>query len=419
MRKKWGIFLILMIMLMGRILFAQATGTEYITIKGDNMDIAKIIKLITTYTGVNIITHKSVRGRISLNLKDVYYEKALDLICKTNGLAYRKIGNTYVVAPPKELSEAFDVGLNQVFRLQFSTADEISAIVKGVFKSGDSKVEVSVDKRNNAIIVSGTQDNIDQVAKLIKNLDVPVHQVMIEAKIVEVNTETLKNIGFSWGWEAGGDAEAGKGSGYIFKLKEAFGPVANADAYQDFSKGSGDVFKVGDFFRQPLSFSMLFNALATSSENKILSNPKISVLNGQKAEINVGEKVIYGGGADTPPQEKDVGVKLEVTPQINDDGYITCKIVPEVSFVKERDTKTGYPIIVQRKAETQVRVKDGEEILIGGLIQEQDNYSENKTPLLGDIPLLKTFFRGKIRSSNNKELIILVTPHIIRRVSEE
>ncbi|MCK5685645.1 hypothetical protein KAJ27_16045 [bacterium] len=418
MNKCLAITLIFFISLMVSGLYSQATGTEYISIEGSNMDLARIIKMITKYTGVNIITHKSVRGQVTLKLKDVYYEKALELICKTNNLAFRKIGNTYVVAPSKELSDAFDVGLNQVFRLQFATADDVSGIIKGVFKGADSKVDVSVDKRNNAIVVSGTQDTIDQVAKLIKNIDVPVHQVMIEAKIVEVQSETLRNIGFSWSWGIDGTSGTSTGSGQVLAMNETLAPVPNADAYQNFGTSKTDVFKVGDFFRAPLFFSTLFNALAKTSDAKVLSNPKISSLNGQKANINIGEKVIYGGGADTPPQEKDVGVKLDVTPQINDDGYITVKISPEVSIVRGRDDVTNYPIIVQRKCETQVRVKDGEEILIGGLIQEQENISETKTPILGDIPILKTFFRSRNREVTNKELIILVTPHIMRRVSE-
>ena len=413
MNKFLVVTLIFFISLMMSSLYSQATGTEYISIEGSNMDLARIIKMITKYTGVNIITHKSVRGQVTLKLKDVYYEKALELICKTNNLAFRKIGNTYVVAPSKELSDAFDVGLNQVFRLQFATADDVSGIIKGVFKGADSKVDVSVDKRNNAIVVSGTQDTIDQVAKLIKNIDVPVHQVMIEAKVVEVQSETLRNIGFTWSWGLDG-----KTDGNVLQMTETLAPVPNADAYQDFGTNQTDIFKVGDFFRKPLFFSTLFNALATTGDTKVLSNPKISSLNGQKASINIGEKVIYGGGADTPPQEKDVGVKLDVTPQINDDGFITVKIAPEVSFVRGRDPGTNYPIIVQRKCETQVRVKDGEEILIGGLIQEQENISETKIPILGDVPILKTFFRSRNREVKNTELIILITPHIMRRVSE-
>lgn len=417
-RKKWLIPLILLLAagLTGPPSLAQGSGggagggSEYITINARNMEISDVLKFIINYTGINVITEKSVKGKVSLTLKDVYYEKALELICKTNGYAYRKIGNTYVIATDKKLSEAFDVGLNKTYRLQFGKAAEIEKILKGVFKQTGSKVEVSVDSRINAVIVSGTQATLDQVSKLIKNIDVPVHQVMMEAKIVEVSTTGLREVGFEWGWGTNGTADE---NGKFLVLNENMAPIANKNMYDPVATAGGPTFSLGDFFRDRLFFQATLNALERTGDSKVLSNPKVSALNGETANIIVGQKVIYGGTSDSPPQEKDVGVKLKITPQINDDGYITADVEPEVSFVAEY--VQGIPRIEQRNAKTRVRVRDGEEILIGGLISETDTTSIQKVPVLGNIPILRSLFTNTAKDRKNSELIILITPHIMRR----
>ncbi len=174
----------------------QPISQEYISIDVKNMDMASVISMIGKYTGANIICHKSVRGKVTLKLKDIYYEKALELVCKTNNLSYRKIGNTFVIAPPKELEDAFDIGLNKMFRLQFASAQNAAQIIRGVFKSAGAKVYVAKDNRNNAIIVSGSQETIDQVARLLKNLDVPVHMVKLYLEMTQKESGGKANVVF-------------------------------------------------------------------------------------------------------------------------------------------------------------------------------------------------------------------------------
>jgi general secretion pathway protein D len=178
------------------------------------------------------------------------------------------------------------------------------------------------------------------------------------------------------------------------------------------------MFGLGDFYRESLMFKATFAALERRSETKVLSNPKISAVNGQEANIVVGTKVIYPGGADQPPKEKDTGIKLKITPRINDDGYITVDAEPEVSFVEEWSNNGMYPVIGTRSAKTTVRVRDGEEILIGGLIRDEEGKENNKIPLLGNIPILKSLFSFKGKTGQSQELIILITPHIIAQSIE-
>lgn len=381
-------------------------------------DIKEVLRLIAQKSGTNIIAEKSVRGNVSVRLKDVYYEEAMNLIAKTNGLAVRKIGNTWIVANDKVMASQFDKGLTLTKRLQYAKAADASKIITSTIKKD---VKVATDDRINAVIISGGKEVLDEVKKLLETIDTPVHQVMIEAKIVEVKTRAAKNIGFVWGAQAQngtyGEGEGDKSGTFpVLRTKENFAQNPDAGLYQNLSGEMGSLFGLGDFYRENLLFRATFTALEDMGETKTLSNPKIATVNGQQANIVVGTKVIYPGGADQPPKEKDTGIKLQITPRVNDDGYITVEAEPEVSQVD--DWKNQYPVIGTRSAKTTVRVRDGEEILIGGLIKDIEGKSQQKLPLLGNIPLIKSLFTYKDRNGESQELIILITPHIIAQSIE-
>lgn len=392
---------------------------DYVTFSFSNTDIRDVVKNIARATGSNIITEKSVQGRITLSLKDVYYERALELVAKTNGYVVRKIDNTYVVGPATKLAEGFDVGLNRTYKLNYAEAKSVAKIISGIFKKSEAQIQVSVDERVNAVVVSGNQTALDKIDELVKSIDVPVHQVMIEAKIVEITTEGSKDLGMTWNWGANGDATGDKTAGRLWTVNEYQKKIDSYDSYSPnpSDKGAGDPFKFGDFYRGPMIFESILTAAETTGNAKLLSNPKIMAMNGKKAKVQIGEEVIYSGGPTQPPQEKDTGIILDITPRINDEGWITLDVNPEVSEAVWREVKGGdsfpYPSIVKRVAKTTVKVKDGEEILIGGLIQQSDSKSENRIPILGDIPILKSLFSKNSNTNKTRELIILITPHII------
>jgi type IV pilus assembly protein PilQ len=380
-------------------------------------DIRDLLKIIAQKSGTNIIAEKSVRGNVTVRLTDVYYEEAMNLIAKTNGFAVRKIGNTWILANEKVLADGFEKGLTITKRLQYAKAADVSKIISSTIKKD---VKVATDERINAVIVSGGKDILEETKKLIETIDTPVHQVMIESKIVEVTTKASKAIGFQWraGTEAGGMGGLESDTDPpIFSTTEYFAKNPNADSYQQaLPTGRGALFGLGDFYRNNLMFAATFSALERFSDTKILSNPKISAINGMEANIMVGRKVVYPGGADQPPKEKDTGIKLKITPRINDDGYITVDAEPEVSFVE--DWRGSYPVIGNRSAKTTVRVRDGEEILIGGLIREEESNSNAKIPLLGSLPIVKSLFTRRERKGESQELIILITPHIVAQSIE-
>jgi type IV pilus secretin PilQ/predicted competence protein len=395
-----------------------AKAEDNITLDFRDTDIRQIIKVIAQQSGTNIIAEKSVRGQVTVKMSDVYYEEAMNLIAKTNGFAVRKIGNTWILADEKKLVEAFEKGLNMTKRLQYAKASDVSKVISSTIAKGN--IKVATDDRINAVIVSGSKDILEEVKKLIETIDTPVHQVMIEAKIVEVSTTATKNIGFRWmGYSSGQESNAAEGTYPLFTTKEYFAQNPDSGLYQEsFSGQQGKLFGLGDFYRENMLFRATFAALEKRNENKTLSNPKISAVNGQEANITVGRKVIYPGGADQPPREKDVGVKLKITPRINDDGYITVDAEPEVSKVDEWSNNGMYPVIGTRSAKTTVRVRDGEEILIGGMIEDTENKENNKVPLLGNIPIIKSLFTYKGKTGTSNELIILITPHIIAQTIE-
>ena len=389
---------------------------DNITLDFRDTDIRQIIKVIAQQSGTNIIAEKSVRGQVTVKMNDVYYEEAMNLIAKTNGFAVRKIGNTWILADEKKLVDAFEKGLTITKRLQYAKASDVSKVITSTIKKD---VKVATDDRINAVIVSGGKDLLDEVKKLIETIDTPVHQVMIEAKIVEVQTSAAKSIGFKWQAGSNNETKTFEEGVPIFSTKEYFAQNPDSGLYQEaFSGQKGELFGLGDFYRDNLLFKATFSAFENRSESKVLSNPKISAVNGQEASIVVGTKVIYPGGADQPPKEKDTGVKLKITPRINDDGYITVDAEPEVSYVEQWSNNNTYPIIGTRTAKTTVRVRDGEEILIGGLIKDTENKDNNNIPLLGKIPLIKSLFSYKGRKSESQELIILITPHIIAQSIE-
>lgn len=404
----------------------NAQNQEYVNLntQGAGTDLHQVIKMIARQAGVNILLDRNVQGKVSLSLKEVYFEKALELIAKTNGLSIRKEGNTYIVGRAKDLAEGFDRNLTRTFRLNFAKPDTVQKVVGEVFKTTTGiPLKVSVDGRINAIIAQGTKDQLDQVETLVRDLDVKVHQVLIESKIVEVTNKGDRQLGFNWGWTTGqpeGTHVSPSGSGSVMTVSEYQAKLPSITSYYPSitdTLGTNDVFSFGDFFRSRMFFEATFNALESTGNAKILSNPKIATLNGVKASIEVGSKIVYQTGGDQGAAEKDVGIKLEITPQINDEGWITAEIAPTVTFLEGYDQVEGkLPIIGRRLASTSVRVKDGEEILIGGLISEQTNRDKQKFPILGNIPLLKMFFTNSVGKDESRQLIILVKPSVVPEV---
>lgn len=394
------------------------------TFRSPNIDIKLVFQAIAREAKVNIILDKSVRGTIPLDLNNVDALEALKIIAAVNKLKVRKVEaggsrDTYVVADPSIIDEQLDKANSETVGLRYAKAEEMAGILtKGLGKS--AKVTVEVDARTNSLVINGTKDVIEKVLELIKKLDRPVPQVIIDSKVVQVQTNYAKDLGFTWdfGTSATGAGRAdgvnaqGLGTGNLFAITEFQRKNFNSNLYEGGAQGA-KFFSFGDFYRGNLFFDAAFKALETSSISRTLASPRVLAINGAKAELRIGDKVIFSGGPSQPPEERDTGTNLDITPRINTDGFITMEI--EVTQSSVSGFTAGFPTINQIRSKTTVQVRDGEEVLVGGLVAESSTNASTKIPFLADIPLIKHFFTFKSNTPQSRELVILITPRVVKQ----
>lgn len=386
--------------------------------------LSKVMELIANITKTNILVEPSEAGKkVTVALNSVPARQAIDLIAKLNKLEVRDTSDgqekIFVVAGQKLFQDVFEPGLNRTFVLRYAAAGKMAAILqKALSKSGT--VGIEVDDRTNSLVVTGTKNLIDAVEALIAQLDKQIPQVLIDSKIVKVGTDVLKDIGFNWDWGTGftnadGDQQiqGDGGGGTLFTFSERHRINTNADFFQGNNTGGAAVLKFGDFYRGNLFFDAAFRALETNSVARSLASPRLLAVNGATASLRIGDEVVYTGGNTQAPESKETGIVLDVTPRINKDGFITMDVTVEQSTATFQ--RPDFPTINKTTAKTTVQVRDGEEILLGGLVTETSNFSETKIPFLSDIPLVKHFFTRRRNQPISTELVILMTPRVIKQ----
>ena len=261
-----------------------------------------------------------------------------------------------------------------------------------------------VDERTNGIVVRAVEETIEKVDILIESWDKRSLQVLIEAKILEVSLDKSKGLGVNWEYQSSNVNDGVNLSGTL---------PANLSG--------GGIFKVGTLTQD--EYSVTIQALESSTNTNILSNPRIVVMNNTEANILVGSAEPYlvtyiDKDSNTQTEETkfiDVGVKLNVTPKISNDSFVTLKIHPEVSSARRVAEVNNALAVDTTQADTTVVVRDGETIVMGGLIKDTDSRSEVKIPILGDIPVLGIFFRSHVKTKIKKEIVVFITPHIIKQ----
>ncbi|MFH1825378.1 MAG: secretin N-terminal domain-containing protein [Candidatus Firestonebacteria bacterium] len=382
-----------------------------------NVDLPTFLNTIVTEAGFNLVTSKSVVGTIpSIQLRNVTLRKILDVVLKQNGFTYKLEGNIVRVATPAEMKAEEEDALIETknFGLNFAKASDIVAAVTP-FLSGKGKAQS--DTRTNTLIVTDITIKLEVIEDLVKKLDTKTYQVEIEAKIVDVKFESEDKLGIRWDIETKGPTSLAGADIYptsltlnpnIFLFRGSVNPPTTTDARSgalQFGLG-GDV-----------NFWLSLDALIRNGEANLLANPKITTLDNKTATITATQAYSYVSGYNsqtgvTTYASVDAGVTLQVTPQVNRDNYVTLKVKPTVSSI----TNPGPPpIIDSRTAETEVLVKDGETLVIGGLIREDEVISLSKVPLLGDIPLIGSLlFQSKSTVKVKRDLVVLITPHIIK-----
>jgi type IV pilus assembly protein PilQ len=323
---------------------AQSGLDKLVSLKAREQDLSKVMSLLAQNAGVNILVAPTeAKRKVTIDLRNVPGRKAMELIAKLNRLQVRDVEGdekVWVVAAKQIFEEEFDQGLTEPVPLKFAAAAKMAQILqKALSKAGNITIEV--DERTNTLVVSGTKDLITRTKELINRLDKPVPQVLIDSKIVSVQTNVLKDIGFNWDWGTGfnnmdGDQmvqDAG-GSGPLLTFSERHRINNNEPFFQGTNAGGAEVLRFGDFYRGNLFFDAVFRALETNSIARSLASPRLLAVNGAKAQLRIGDEVVFSGGPSQGPESKETGLILDVEPRINKDGFITLDVQIEQSTAR-------------------------------------------------------------------------------------
>ena len=437
------------------------TGNK-ISLDFQDIEVRRVLQLLADFTGINMVAADTVQGNITLRLKDVPWDQALDIILKTKSLDKRRSGNVIWIAPVTELAKAEEDEAKAIaqsiklapiqseyIQLNYSkvedvlklledsrdpkgaesnrTADSKSFALESLLSSRGSAV---ADKRTNTLIVNDTAQNIDKIRKMIDLLDVSVKQVMIEARIVRANTDFTKEMGVKWGVSGivnpfhKGDVIFGGSDQTLWDIKT---PQSGVTTITRPSNLNVDLGAVGEgaskiaFGLINMSNFMLdleLSALQADGYGEVISTPKVLTADKQNAKVASGTQIPYqssevtGQGVTSKTEFVDATLSLDVTPSITPDG----KVQMELNITSDSvggETPTGQLTINKNQINTNVLVNDGETVVLGGIFEQETRTSQTKVPFLGDIPAIGRLFRRDTKDDTKRELLIFVTPRIV------
>lgn len=356
-------------------------------------DIREILRTIGAQAEVNILTDETVEGYVTVDLKNVPLEKALEMILAPGGYTYVWREDYYLVGSPSPLNPAFQkLSKTEEIQLDHINADSVSRLLSDFFRP-----YVKVDTERNVLLVSGPSEVIARIREDVERIDRPRRQVIIEALITEVSRERGKEFGMDWGWNW---------------IPSEIAPGEQIEGIDVTGLQIGYTSRVvGEIFAS-------LKALIREGKAEIKATPKISTLDGEEAEINVERVeyyVILAGPPEAPYRRFEtitVGVSLRILPRIVGEDEIVMSITPQVSDVIQRE-ETEFPVVSRRRVETTVRVKDGQTVIIGGLLQSVRRDIISGVPFLRKIPILDLFFSRKTTSVQETELVVFITPRIV------
>ena len=423
-----------------------------ITLELRNANISDVISALAKLANVNIVTDQDVKGTITVRLINVTFEDALRLVLEPNGLGYATVGPNIIVAKKEKLARpvlrqyqvanmqatvftasflpltgvkkeqvVVDDGTNSILVVgtvedQAKVLDLLARVdqpaqrsVTRVIKMGyvDAAVFVDlmgarlpetvtkaakIDKASNSIILTASAGQMQIIDALLQQVDTALPQVMIEAMVIEVPNEITKNLGVAW------------------QTSTPFTINFTGGAYPCCAQVS---------ISSPAILATL-NTLVQENKSKLLANPRLAVRDGETAKMNIGDKIPFQViNAQGVPSVViiEAGVKLEITPRINADNFVTVRMHPEVSSIKTAPAPNVPPTIATREADSSLTVKDGTPIVLAGLIRKDEVRTTVKVPLLGDIPILGWLFKSVSTDKSDNEVIFVITPHILQKQS--
>jgi type IV pilus assembly protein PilQ len=439
-----------------------------------NADLIYVLKILAKEMNLNIVTDPTVSGAVTMTLKNVPASGALNIIVKMSGYSYKVVGNTMIVGDEKTLakipSNIMTVKksneVTQVIPLENAKPGDVMGVLSSNYpdakiqpdsrlnalivtadigtikqmKTLASQLDVAVpappppkteiiplkaatprdimatlqklvptlsynsDERLNALIVTGDDASITQLKDYLDELDAPLRQVNLDVKVVDLTETGAKTFGGSWGIQ-----------GSTGQLVNTTFTEVNPDLIAN-PGATGAILPITYFTRSALQISFQLNALITASEAKVLAAPKVTTISGKEAQIHIGEKypVVYYDPRAGQYQViyVDIGTKLNIMATVLPDGNVSLNVKPDISNLLDL-INNQYPHTANRTANVYMRIKDGETMVLGGLLRETENVTKNKIPLLGDIPIIGQIFKAENRTKSKNEVVIMITPRVI------
>ncbi len=436
------------------------TGKK-ISLDFQDIEVRRVLQLLADFTEINMVAADTVQGNITLRLKDVPWDQALDIVLKTKNLDKRRNGNVIWIAPVTELIKAEEeeakalrqsVKLSplqtEYLTLSYAKAADIEKLItqsktagnSGSSNSGNSDEDrgnllsprgtISADTRTNTLIINDTALNIDQIRKMVDLLDVSVKQVMVEARIVKASTDFTKEMGVKWGLLSQGINQndhllVGGSDTTLWDLKTpdddgkyTIQRPSNLNVDLGVTTAGASRIAFGLISLSDFMLDLELSALQADGYGEVISTPKVLTADKQQAKVASGQEIPYqsvtgtGSNATSSTEFKEALLSLDVTPSITPDGKVQMKL-----NIKS-DSPAGYAqngeiILNKNEINTDVLVNNGETVVLGGIFNQETQSKQTKVPFLGDIPYVGRLFRKDLKSDAKNELLIFVTPRIV------
>jgi type II secretory pathway component GspD/PulD (secretin) len=372
-----------------------------ITLTAKDANLSEILRVLAERSGMNFVVGEGVqREKITLILNKTPLDEAINLLVRAAGLSYEVIGNSVLIAEADKLKE--EVGLSSyVIGLKYAKASEVAAMLK------DLTSNVKVDEGGNRLVCYTSPRVILEIERIVKAVDHPYTLVLLETRLIEVAMDKLDQYGIKW---------------------SELTPVTSGVTYSKSQIIDG--IKKDNWVKMPLEFNLKLDLLLQNGDARMLMNSKLTTTNNREASLHIGDIVPYtiqsynmggtgGAGGNLQIMKENVGVMITMTPHVNDENQITLNLAPEVSNIAGWKGQFGdIPLVRTRKANTTIRVENGQKVFLAGLLSEEKTLTVHRLPVLGDIPLLGLLFQNRREEVTRKNLIIEVIPRIINNPAE-
>lgn len=443
-------FLKSMVLTLGLVFFTvagAAADSPKVNMNVINGEVRDVLTALAAIGRINLVVDDTVSGTITIQLRDIPYETALDLVCKTKGLTYHQIDNVLVVGVSDQIGRGF--GSVHLFKLHFINPDSVKDTVLSILfgeKKGQKETTVeensdnkkpkshkgftnetvtlreeiksrerstaldrlTIDYATNSLILYGTADEAQKIQKLLSELDIPYRQVALEAEVLAISKERNKDLGIEWLWDSTPQ--------YAERTDDGEG---NATVTRTNNSGIIQFGRNPEGYPYEFYYQAKINALVSKGDAQVLAKPTVTTIDGKQAQILIGDRVpvlvdkIQDGTTTTTIEYVDAGIKLTYLPRINSDDFITVNVRTEVSSATLVSDMKAYKITT-REAETSVRLQNGQTMVIGGLIGNTDSETRKAVPFFSNLPLIGTLFKNFSKSHNDTEVVIFLTPRIVK-----